>query len=438
MSFSGSDLAYGSKVALSLGMTRTITRLAVILSVLLPAAAAARPPQAEPNVNSRYPVESVSVSGVPESALSQALRDDMQTLVGKPFDQAAADDLARRMREQLRGYRVNVKVKRGAKPESVTVGFEAEQRRRPHGFDVAVSPLLYSTNDAFSVNIVPAFETHHNYFQFGLVSDADELLERNMGVVLRYEHRKVGTEMVQVGFEYDYFHPSFQPETEAALAYSPWVPGIYRTRENFSPSVSVLPIRDIKITFGAGFQTLAMQYPALHDETANAFTFDAEFRHVARPKEDVRHSIGARYSVRHTTASLESDFLYTRQLVSADYTASVGPHEFGFRFQGGHTGGVAPLFERFSLGNTGTLRGWDKFDVAPVGGTRLAYGSLEYHYRPFLVFYDFGTVWDPGQSSELKHSVGLGLAWKNGFFMALGVPLRFTSVTPTFMLGFKH
>ena len=29
---------------------------------------------------------------------------------------------------------------------------------------------------------------------------------------------------------------------------------------------------------------------------------------------------------------------------------------------------TAPLFERFSLGNTYTLRGWNKFDVAPLGG----------------------------------------------------------------------
>jgi len=53
------------------------------------------------------------------------------------------------------------------------------------------------------------------------------------------------------------------------------------------------------------------------------------------------------------------------------------------------------------------------------------------------VFYDFGTVWDPGQTAELKHSIGFGLAWKNGLFVSLGVPLRFHGVTPAFMFGFR-
>ena len=39
--------------------------------------------QAGANVNTRYEVESVSVSGVDQTAISQALRDDMQKLVGK-------------------------------------------------------------------------------------------------------------------------------------------------------------------------------------------------------------------------------------------------------------------------------------------------------------------------------------------------------------------
>ncbi len=432
------DLAYGLGVALAFGMTRTIARLALVLTLLAPAAASARAPQDEPNVNTRYRVESVSIAGIAESAVSQALRDEMQKLVGNRYDPAAADTLARRMRDDLHDYAVDVKVTRGGQPDSVEVTFEAERLERQRHFDVAVSPLLYSTNDAFSVNIVPTFDTHHNYVSFGLISDADELLERNMGVVLRYEHRKVGTEKVHVGIEYDYFHPSFQPETESALALAPWVPGIYRTRENVSPSVSVLPVRDIKVTFGASFQTLAMQYPELHDEAANAFTFAAQFRHAAGPRGGVRHSIGADYAVRHADSALESDFLYTRQFVAGDYTVSIGRHLFGFHFKGGNTSGAPPLFERFSLGNTSTLRGWDKFDVAPLGGTRLAYGSLEYRYRPFLAFYDFGKVWDAGQSVELKHSVGIGLAWKNGFFMSLGVPLRFHDVTPAFMFGFRR
>ena len=144
-----------------------------------------------------------------EAKVSQALRDDMQKLVGNKYDPDAAEDLARRLRKELQGYTVEVKVKRGRQPESVAVVFEAE-RIRERNFNIQLAPFLYSTKDGFSGALVPGFSTHHNYISAGVVSSADELLERNSGVMLRYEHRKVGTRMVQVGVEYDYFWPSYR------------------------------------------------------------------------------------------------------------------------------------------------------------------------------------------------------------------------------------
>ena len=395
--------------------------------------------QAGTNVNARYEVESASVSGVGPSAVSQALRDDMQKLVGNKYDPEAAELLAGRLRKELPGYRVSVKVRRGDQTERVKVVFEAE-RIAKYPFELRVSPLLYTTNDAFSLSLVPGFDTHHNYFSFGLVTNANDLLERNSGVVLRYEHRKVGTSIVQVGVEYDYFWPEFQPETEAALALAPGVPGTYDTREVFTPSISLLPVPDLKVTVGASFQTLGMQFPAHVDQAAHAVIFGVQYRKDVRPHRGLRHIISADYSVRDASRTLESDFLYTRQWVGADYTLGMRRQQFGFHFQGGHLSGVAPLFERFSIGSATTLRGWDKFDVAPLGGTRLLYGSLAYRYRPFELFYDFGTAWDPalGQTADWKHSVGIGLAWRNGFFMSVGVPCRFHGVTPAFMFGFRH
>jgi hypothetical protein len=418
-------------------MTRTLVRLAIVLALAAPLAGVARAQQDTTNVNSRYDVERVSISGVSESAVSQSLRDDMQKLVGQKFDPDAADRLARRLASELHGYTVDVKVKRGEHADRVDVVFDAE-RHRKYPFDLRVAPLLYTTEDGFSVSLVPSFETHHNYFAFGVVSDANDLLERNRGLVLRYEHRKLGTEMLQVGFEYDYFHPSFEEETQLALAAAPWVPGIYRTREVFSPSVSVLPLPQVKVTFGASFETLEMQYPAPHDEAANALTFGVQYRQDVRPRRGLRHVIDADYSLRDASTSLESDFFYRRQWVAADYTLRVGRQSFGFQFQGGHISGLPPLFERFTIGNATTLRGWDKFEVAPLGGTRLAYGSLQYRYRPLELFYDFGSVWDEGQSADVKHSVGIGFAWRNGFFASLGVPLRYHGVTPVFMFGFRR
>jgi hypothetical protein len=394
--------------------------------------------QAGTNVNTRYEVESASVSGVEQSAISQALRDDIEKLVGKKYDPEAAEDLSRRLREELHGYKISVKVRRGDHTERVKVVFEAE-RFTNRRFEVAISPLLYTTEDAFSLALVPGFETHHNHFSFGFVTDANDLLERNTGWVLRYEHRKVGTSAVQIGVEYDYFWPSFQPETETALVAGRLVPGTYETREVFSPSISVLPIPDLKVTFGASFQTLGMEAPVPFDQAAHAFTLGVQYRRQVRRSHRLRHWIGADYTVRDASRTLESDFLYTRHWVAADYTLGIRRQEFGFHFQGGHADGVPPLYERFSVGSATTLRGWDKFDVAPLGGTRLLYGSLEYRYRPFELFYDFGTTWDPalGEAADWKHSVGIGLHWRNGFFMSVGVPLRYHGVTPVFMFGFR-
>jgi hypothetical protein len=318
-------------------MIQRISRVALVLFLLGPVVALAQEDQAGTNVNSRYQVERVSIVGVAEAKVSQALRDDIQKLVGAKYDPEAADALALRMRRELHGYSVAVKVKRGQEHDAVTVVFEVE-RIHERSFDVNLAPFLYSSKDGFSGALVPGGETHHNYFSAGVVSSADELLERNTGVMLRYEHRKVGTRMLQVGVEYDYFWPEFEGETEAALALAPWVPGTYDTREVFAPSISFLPIPDIKLTFGASFQTLAMERPTQHDEAAHAFTFGAQFRHKAGSRHGLRHLIAADYLVREATATLESDFLYTRQFVSGDYTLSTLHQGFMFRFQGGQIG----------------------------------------------------------------------------------------------------
>jgi hypothetical protein len=433
-------------------MKASIPRVALLVILFGPAAplevraapvqesheARSTPAQASTNVNTRYEVESAYITGVDASRVSLALRDDMKQLVGKKYDPEAAEAIAHRLRHEFDDFHISIKVKRGDEPERVKVVFVAE-RIWDRRFDLRGSPLLFTTEDAFSLSIVPGFETHHNYVSFGYVTDANELLERNTGWVVRYEHRKVGTSMVQVGVEYDYYHPAFQPETEAALVFAPTIPGIYRTREVFTPWIAVLPVPDVKLTFGATFQTLGMQYPLPYDQAAHAFTFGAQYRKQLRPRHGLRHTIAADYGLRDASRHLESDFLYRRQRVGGDYELRIEHHEFAAHFEGGHTSGVAPLYERFSIGSATTLRGWDKFDVAPLGGSRLLYGSLAYRYRPFELFYDFGTVWDPAldQVADWKHSVGIGLAVKSGFFMSVGVPCRFHGVTPVFLFGFR-
>jgi outer membrane protein assembly factor BamA len=101
-------------------------------------------------------------------------------------------------------------------------------------------------------------------------------------------------------------------------------------------------------------------------------------------------------------------------------------------FLAGVLDGQAPLYERFVLGDSTTLRGWSKFDLDPLGGSHVVHGSVDYGYRVLQVFYDAGAVWD--RSPEAKQSVGVGFK-KEGFQLAVAFPLRAGRADPIFYAG---
>jgi outer membrane protein assembly factor BamA len=110
-------------------------------------------------------------------------------------------------------------------------------------------------------------------------------------------------------------------------------------------------------------------------------------------------------------------------------------------FEGGAIVGTAPMFERFSLGTTSTLQGWDKFNLDPLGGSRVADGSVAYKYRLVRVFYDAGAVWDRGQRAVPRQSVGagvegnLGILGHNEFLLACAFPLTQGHLEPMLVAG---
>ena len=61
-------------------------------------------PGHDENVNARYVVEHADITGVPDAELTQALRDDLQALVGKRLDSGDADRLQERLERDLPGY----------------------------------------------------------------------------------------------------------------------------------------------------------------------------------------------------------------------------------------------------------------------------------------------------------------------------------------------
>jgi hypothetical protein len=429
------NLQVGMGCAPPIGMKNT-KLLAVLLVLLWPAGLQAGDQKPEPNVNERYAVESVAFTGIDEHKISKTLRDEAQKLVGEKYSEKSANDLAQKLQSELQEYSVEVKVKRGEKPEHVKVVFQAE-RIRWKRFQVPIPSVAYHSKEGFSGALEIPISIHYNVFTFGLVSDADQLLERNAGLRFRYENRKVGTDLLHLRMDFDSYHQSFNAATETALAQRPDVPGIYRSRQNFAPSLSLYPTRDLMLSAGVSFQRLQFQYPELHTATAYAGTADIRYRRSMNSRAGYEQDFSGRYSLRTATRALDSDFVYTRHFIAADYTLSKGGHLMGAHFIGGLITGTAPLFERFSLGSTETLRGWNKFDVAPLGGTRAAQGSLEYRYRHFQVFYDVGAVWDSGQYAKVRHGLGFGLVSKSGFFASLAFPVRLHDVAPVFMVGFR-
>jgi outer membrane protein assembly factor BamA len=101
-------------------------------------------------------------------------------------------------------------------------------------------------------------------------------------------------------------------------------------------------------------------------------------------------------------------------------------------FLAGRISGDAPLYDRFVLGDSTTLRGWNKFDLDPLGGSHVAHGSVDYGFKILQVFYDAGAVWD--RSPEARQSVGAGFK-KEGFQLAVAFPLRAGRADPIFYAG---
>jgi outer membrane protein assembly factor BamA len=83
------------------------------------------------------------------------------------------------------------------------------------------------------------------------------------------------------------------------------------------------------------------------------------------------------------------------------------------------------------------LRGWNRFELDPLGGNRVIANTLEYRYRLFDVFYDSGAIWDQGQTAVLRHSLGVGIR-SNGTYAALAFPIREGHIEPVFMVGMNY
>lgn len=406
------------------------------------------------NVNTRYTVETVVVAGEGwtttlqsaadrDEKISSGLVKEIAALIGEKLNPSVLEDLARRLRKEFHARTVEHHVLRGKSPDYVQVVFDVTLR--PTRFDVTVPKFLYSSKQGWSGAIEGTATIKHNGFTLGLVSDGDELVERYAGLVTRYENNHLGTDRAHLRFQFETYHEQWNGSTLDGLMpvgiatgnrFQDNTAGVYRARQNFEPEVTFVLAKPLTLSIGASFQRFQDQSPSAQTESANALISALRY-HRRLEDTDNQHDVDANYTLRAATRLLGSDFAYARHRWELRYMLTRGKSVLIDDASSGVLMGRAPLFERFVLGNSSTLRGWNKYDLDPLGGNRMVHNTVEYRYGAFEIFYDSGAIWDRGDTATLRHSIGVGL--RQGLFsMAVAFPVRDGHIDPIFMVGMNY
>ncbi len=164
------------------------------------------------NINSRYIVESIQLSGA-AFTLSRSLNEEIQNLVGGNFDPNTLDGLTVRIKKELHAKTVSYRISRGDRPQQVKVNFEIT--RRSVELDVNVPKFLYSTALGWSGAVEGVARTGSHSLTANLLSDDDELVERKTGIALRYENKKLGSDRLGMSFLFEGYHEGWSHSTQA-------------------------------------------------------------------------------------------------------------------------------------------------------------------------------------------------------------------------------
>jgi hypothetical protein len=394
------------------------------------------------NANANYEVEGIEIAGEGRFTLTDSTAAEMNRLVGGKFDAAALDELGKLIRRDLRARTVKYRLARGLQPGYVRVFFEVERRRVD--LDVSVPRFIYHSKQGWTGQVEASITYAKQKLTGGLVSDNDEMPERNAGVYGRYEHTRFGSDRLAFRVQVESYHQQWNPDLLAAANAEAALAGpVYRVRQHVQPTVVFAITPELSLESGVSFGHIEPEFLA-----SNAATFftAAKTESVHSMVNTLRYhrqwagsapglqALDAGYSLRAAATFLSSDFAYTRHRFHGRYSWTGDRHHVSIAALGGAIDGDSPLFERFVLGNSNTLRGWTRVDVAPLGGNRMAHASVEYGYGPAKVFYDTGSVWNSNRSHDVKHSAGIGWT-KWGFSLAVAFPLREGRVEPVIIAG---
>ncbi|MEP6716192.1 MAG: BamA/TamA family outer membrane protein [Terriglobia bacterium] len=387
---------------------------------------------AETNVNQRYTIESVSIAGVKveNAKIPLSLRRRMTALVGERCDTTMLEDLAGDLRRQLHFQAVNHHLSKGSEPGRIRVNFDVI--RKDVGFDLSVPKFLYSSSQGWTGEVDASTHVREHEFTVGAINNGDTLPERFSGVTARYEDSRVGSDRVRFGIAFENLHEQWSDQARAAATGEA---ELYRTRRNIAPELTVAVAKNVTVSAGMSFEQLDSQ--SANTRSANALTGEIHYGSKIEGGT-AQQMVDAKYSVRVGVPKLGSDYSYSRHMVTLRYEVKSGRQSASDEFLGGMAEGDAPLFERFVLGNSSTLRGWDAAAIAPLGANRVAHNSLTWGYQmgegTAEVFYDAGALWRTGRPAPMRHSLGLGYRQKM-FFMTMAFPITEGRMSPVFMAG---
>jgi hypothetical protein len=406
---------------------------------------------ADANVNQQYVIESVSISGVEvtrfhDSKLSLSLRRRLTALVGAPCDMMAISDLAGRLRSTLHLEEVQQHLLRGTTPDRVRVDFEVV--RKNYAFDLSVPRFLYDSNQGWTAEVNSNARFHEHSIAVGLGSNGDDLTERFTGFSTKYADSHVFSDRIRFALGIEGYHDLWNPATRLAVNASGAGGSnefaLYRTRRNIAPALTFSLSRELSLSVGASFERMGMEAPSAAGNdmstSANAATAEVDFGYTAENNDSVQRWDG-RYGLRLATHDLGSDYVYRRQSVSLRYEWRSGRHIVTDQVMAGAITGQAPLFERFVLGNSSTLEGWDHYALDPLGGNRMAHNAVSYGHRfgqnTAELFYDAGLIGNRDRMGTLRHSLGVG--FRQGIFnIATAFPLGEGHLAAVFMAGMNY
>ena len=402
------------------------------------------------NVNSKYTVESIDFAGGHHYRLSSAALEDIQSLIGEKLNVAALGRLARQLTRELRARDVTFSLARGAEAAHVRVVFDVD--RRDVRFDVGIPTFSYTSRQGWTGAGQAVATFGSNTATFTALTNGDDLVERYSGIRARYERLAVGSDRIRLGFEFDAFHDQYNRATQAMeesvspAQLSSFGAGAYRSRMNFEPSATFVLAKPLTLTVGLSFGLMGQSSAAGRNESANSVINTLRYHGHWEAPGALTSDVEADYHLRAASRSLGSDYAYTRHAVRVRYDLRHERQSLEVAVRAGVIYGRSPLFERFVLGNSETLRGWNKYDLAPLGGNRAVSATVTYGYHIMRVFYDTGAIWDSGSPlgrnrPDQKHSAGvgvttgLGLFGKNALLLAVAFPLRAGRTEPVFIAG---